>query len=206
MRLLQDEDKLPPSSPPPPRANGDTALGSPWSYQCPVVCPDRYCSGPGQSTPFLLYLLPVHLSHIKAPCATGRLEAGLCPGWGGTDTKRLYDATLCTPLTQIRCFHPTSGRTGNTSLCSSHSPSWCPFPGSIAPVLFQSCAISRRPFILMQRIDTHSHAVPAGWRKYCMELGWEKPDGMAGIPASPPVDRSLIARRVDHFLGAGVER
>lgn len=35
---------------------------------------------------------------------------------------------------------------------------------------------------IMQRIDTHSHAVPPGWRRYCMELGWEKPDGMAGIP------------------------
>src|SRR5688572_12928035 len=36
----------------------------------------------------------------------------------------------------------------------------------------------------MQRIDTHSHAVPPGWRKYCHDLGWDKPDGMAGLPVS----------------------
>lgn len=30
----------------------------------------------------------------------------------------------------------------------------------------------------MQKIDTHCHIVPPGWRKWCEELGWDKPDGM----------------------------
>ncbi|CAM1506337.1 Fc.00g059780.m01.CDS01 [Cosmosporella sp. VM-42] len=34
----------------------------------------------------------------------------------------------------------------------------------------------------MERIDTHCHIVPPGWRRYCEEHGHEKPDGMPGIP------------------------
>ena len=39
----------------------------------------------------------------------------------------------------------------------------------------------------MERIDTHCHIVPNGWRKYCEEYGWDKPDGMPAIPVSPPL-------------------
>ncbi|KAB8272905.1 hypothetical protein BDV30DRAFT_227100 [Aspergillus minisclerotigenes] len=34
----------------------------------------------------------------------------------------------------------------------------------------------------MERIDTHCHIVPSGWRKWCERHGWDKPDGMPGIP------------------------
>ncbi|KAJ5775686.1 uncharacterized protein N7511_000697 [Penicillium nucicola] len=38
----------------------------------------------------------------------------------------------------------------------------------------------------MERIDTHCHIVPDGWRKWCEKLGWDKPDGMPCIPAWSP--------------------
>jgi predicted TIM-barrel fold metal-dependent hydrolase len=34
----------------------------------------------------------------------------------------------------------------------------------------------------MEKIDTHAHVVPPGWRKYCEEHGFGKPDGMPAIP------------------------
>ncbi|KAJ5966306.1 hypothetical protein N7481_013020 [Penicillium waksmanii] len=34
----------------------------------------------------------------------------------------------------------------------------------------------------MEKIDTHCHIVPPGWRKWCEEHGWDKPDGMPCIP------------------------
>ncbi|OJJ76717.1 hypothetical protein ASPBRDRAFT_72588 [Aspergillus brasiliensis CBS 101740] len=38
----------------------------------------------------------------------------------------------------------------------------------------------------MDRIDTHCHVVPDGWRKACEKYGWGKPDGMPAIPAWSP--------------------
>ncbi|KAJ5100455.1 hypothetical protein N7456_006507 [Penicillium angulare] len=38
----------------------------------------------------------------------------------------------------------------------------------------------------MEKIDTHCHVVPEGWRKWCKKLGWDKPDGMPAIPAWSP--------------------
>ncbi|KAJ5771662.1 hypothetical protein N7520_002191 [Penicillium odoratum] len=38
----------------------------------------------------------------------------------------------------------------------------------------------------MNRIDTHCHVVPDGWRKSCEKYGWGKPDGMPAIPAWSP--------------------
>ncbi|KAE8143796.1 hypothetical protein BDV38DRAFT_289647 [Aspergillus pseudotamarii] len=38
----------------------------------------------------------------------------------------------------------------------------------------------------MERIDTHCHIVPSGWRKWCDKHGWDKPDGMPGIPEWSP--------------------
>jgi hypothetical protein len=34
----------------------------------------------------------------------------------------------------------------------------------------------------MERIDTHAHVVPEVWRKYCIEHGFGRPDGMPAIP------------------------
>lgn len=34
----------------------------------------------------------------------------------------------------------------------------------------------------MEKIDTHCHIVPEGWRRWCEQLGWDKPDGMPCIP------------------------
>jgi hypothetical protein len=34
----------------------------------------------------------------------------------------------------------------------------------------------------MNRIDVHCHVVPEAWRKWCMELGFDKPDGKPEIP------------------------
>ncbi|KAJ5585640.1 hypothetical protein N7450_005427 [Penicillium hetheringtonii] len=36
------------------------------------------------------------------------------------------------------------------------------------------------------KIDTHCHIVPRGWKKWCEELGWDKPDGMPFIPSWNP--------------------
>ncbi|KAL7917031.1 hypothetical protein ACQKWADRAFT_307794 [Trichoderma austrokoningii] len=38
----------------------------------------------------------------------------------------------------------------------------------------------------MEKIDTHAHVVPPGWRKYCEEYGFGKPDGMPAIPEWTP--------------------
>ncbi|PTB53114.1 hypothetical protein M431DRAFT_145971 [Trichoderma harzianum CBS 226.95] len=38
----------------------------------------------------------------------------------------------------------------------------------------------------MEKIDTHAHVVPPGWRKYCEEHGFGKPDGMPAIPEWTP--------------------
>jgi hypothetical protein len=44
---------------------------------------------------------------------------------------------------------------------------------------------------MMEKIDTHCHIVPPGWRKWCEELGWGTPDGMPCIPVC--LDFSLHA-------------
>lgn len=36
----------------------------------------------------------------------------------------------------------------------------------------------------MEVIDTHCHVIPSGWKRWCEQYGWDKPDGMPGIPVS----------------------
>ncbi|KAF9894174.1 hypothetical protein FE257_009147 [Aspergillus nanangensis] len=38
----------------------------------------------------------------------------------------------------------------------------------------------------MEKIDTHCHIIPSGWRRWCEQYGWDKPDGMPEIPAWSP--------------------
>lgn len=45
----------------------------------------------------------------------------------------------------------------------------------------------------MEKIDTHAHVVPPGWRKYCEEHGFGKPDGMPAIPVCRKI-RSSVSR------------
>ncbi|KAK5991364.1 Decarboxylase yanB [Cladobotryum mycophilum] len=44
------------------------------------------------------------------------------------------------------------------------------------------CFLLQLATAAMDKIDTHSHIVPPVWRKYCLEYGFDKPDGMPGIP------------------------
>jgi hypothetical protein len=36
----------------------------------------------------------------------------------------------------------------------------------------------------MERIDTHSHAIPARWRQHCMDLGYGDTDGISMVQVS----------------------
>lgn len=55
------------------------------------------------------------------------------------------------------------------------SPIYNPYIGFFTPIPSKS----RAP---MERIDTHTHVVPEVWRKYSVEHGFGRPDGMPAIP------------------------